>query len=76
MKNARNHKATSEQQIEYRGDNTIPTHPSYYELIRWFMANRCIRQADKLTRVLLTASFARNAFANIGEALWANPSLA
>jgi hypothetical protein len=40
------------------------------------MANRCIRQADKLTRVLLTASFARNAFANIGEALWANPSLA
>jgi hypothetical protein len=76
MENARDHESPAEEQIKYRRHDTIAAHASYDKLIRWFTANRCIRQADKLTRILLTASFACDAFSNIGGAFLANPSLA
>jgi len=76
MENARDHESTAEEQIKYRRHDPISTHASHDKLTCWFMANRCIRQADKLTRILLTARFACDAFSNIGGAFLANPSLA
>jgi hypothetical protein len=76
MENARDHESSAEEQIKYRHHDAISTHARYDKLICRFMANRCIRQADKLTRILLTASFACDAFSNIGGAFLANPSLA